>query len=841
LCRPYARELGTGTQLFITYVDRPCVYSFTTGDNNVAIGYMAVETIRYKKSTLPYKGLTVVLGKPSRFDRAQLLSGYGGQMFYNALSPIPRQSVDVFLADAVVNGEVKYQEGTKVVLLLGQKALDMVAQGVSIDEQRGCPIIKDGIAYVPSYEPQEAVDRQAYFNPNDTDDSKGGDDKGRHGKTRRPNRKFWLTRDIKKAVGYLTQEPVVTKAKHILWPRADEVIKVLTNTKGKHMYFDIETNRSLELTCFGFSFDEVTAWCVPMVVSPREGYYYSDTHKILAALAVAMRDNITVIHNSLFDLFVMAYKYGIPAPRRVYDTMLAHHRLFPEVEKSLGHCLSLYTDQPYHKNEGVFDARGLEQQTQLYEYNAKDVISMALLQPQIDATAANFKATESIQQVNDSVVPYLTAMLQGIRYKDDKLDDIIANNDRHQNVLLRFLRLLIGSDLNPNSPKQVANYLYNKLGYKRPSKDITSEKALLQLRLSNPDNPIISLILRYRSLAKESGQLKFPEWVGTKPLDHKRITTAYNLAGTTSYRLASRRLLGQWGTNIQNFPKKLRKLFVADPGNVLVQADQAGAEALVVSYLCHEGNFRRLFANGVKSHVYVALRLFEDVWAAELGESLKDYCEASAADLVKLPRWQELKTLISSSDNWSADKRYYFMAKMVCHASNYGMKAPTFRVNVLQKSGGAVNLTNKRATFFLETYHKLFPEIRLWHRETIAELNRGRVLRNLFGYPRMFTQPIEPSMYKEAYAFVPQSTVGCITNMAFTDLYNHPRIQELNADVLQNNHDSVLLQCAPDVATEVAKLACIALNREMISPFGEVFHMKSEAMIGENWGEMTDI
>ena len=792
-------------------------------------------------STLPYKGLTVVLGKPSRFDRAQLLSGYGGQMFFNALSPLARQSVDVFLADALKNGEVSYKPDTKVVLLLGQKALDMVATGVSIDEQRGCPIIKDGITYVPSYEPQEAVDRQAYFNPNDSDDKGGGDDKGRHGKTRRPNRKFWLTRDVKKAVAYLTTPPEVTKAAHVLWPRADEVIRVLTETKGKNMYFDIETNRSLEMTCFGFSFDEKRAWCVPMVVSPREGYYYSDTPRILRALAVAMRDNTTVIHNSLFDLFVMGYKYGIPAPRRVYDTMLAHHRLFPEVEKSLGHCLSLYTDQPYHKNEGVFEAHGHEQQTQLYEYNAKDVISMALLQPQIDATAANFKATDSIQQVNDSVVPYLTAMLRGIRYDDAKLDDIIANNDRHQNVLLRFLRLLVGKDLNPNSPKQVADYLYNRLGYKRPSKDITSEKALLQLRLSKPDNPVMALILRYRSLAKESGQLKFPPWDGVRPLDHKRITTAYNLAGTTSYRLASRRLLGKWGTNVQNFPKKLRKLFVADPGNVLVQADQAGAEALVVSYLCREGNFRSLFANGVKSHVYVALRLFEDVWAAELGQSIKDYCEAPAADLVKLPRWEELKKLISSSDNWSADKRYYFMAKMVCHASNYGMKAPTFRVNVLQKSGGAVNLTNKRAVFFLETYHTLFPEIRLWHRETIAELKRTRILRNLFGYPRMFTQTIDPSMFKEAYAFVPQSTVGCITNMAFTDLYNNARIRELGADVIQNNHDSVLLQCSPDAADEVAKLACVALNREMTSPFGETFKMKSEAMIGENWGDMIDV
>ena len=799
-------------------------------------------TVRYHKATLPYKGITIVLGKPSRFDRAQLLSGYAGQIFNNSLT-IPRQACDIVIADALIEGELTMRYETRVVILLGQKALDIYKTGVTIAEQRGCPWVNNGITYIATYEPQEAIDRQAYFNPHDAADGKGGDDKGNHGRTKRPNRRFWLARDIKKAVGYLTEPPTIVKAEHLLWPRADEVIKELTSAKDKTLYFDIETNRNLEMTCFGFSFDHTRAWCVPMVTSAIAGYYYEDTPRILRALAIAFRDNTVVIHNALFDLFVLAYKYGIPAPRRVYDTMLAHHRLFPEVEKSLGHCISLYTDQPYHKNEGVFEPKNASQQQALYEYNAKDVISMALLMPSIDETAANFKATESVAQVNASIVPYLTAMLQGIRYDNDKLLAIVKHNDRYQMQLLRFMKLLTGSELNPNSPKQVANYLYGRLGYKRPDKDPTNEKTLLQVQLKHPENPIISIILRYRATAKESGQLKFPEWEGlsTKPLDHKRITTAYNLAGTTSFRLASRRLLNKWGTNVQNFPKNLRKLFIADPCKVIVQADQAGAEALVVSYLCRAGNFRKLFLNGVKSHVYVAMRLFQDVWEAELGESIKDYCTASAEDLVKLPKWAELKKLISSSDGWSADKRYYFMAKMVCHASNYGMKAPTFRVNVLQKSGGAVNLSNKKATYFLETYHTLFPEIRKWHNDTIAELKRTRTLRNLFGYPRMFTQPIEPSMYKEAYAFVPQSTVGCITNIAFTDLYHNPRIQELGADVLQNNHDSVLLQCYADCATEVAEIACEALNQEMVSPQGETFKMRSEAMIGPNWGDMVDV
>ena len=85
---------------------------------------------------------------------------------------------------------------------------------------------------------------------------------------------------------------------------------------------------------------------------------------------------------------------------------------------------------------------------------------------------------------------------------------------------------------------------------------------------------------------------------------------------------------------------------------------------------------------------------------------------------------------------------------MVCHASNYGMKPPTFRLNLLQKSEGKVSKLQAEAKNFLNTYHDLFPEIRLWHRETVEILRRDGILRNLFGYPRVFTAIIDESMHR---------------------------------------------------------------------------------------------
>ena len=787
------------------------------------------------RPSLKYNGLTIVLDKPSRFDNKELLSGYAGQLFSSALE-VPRQACDIRLLSTLDEG---YLPDTNTVLLLGENCVK-VFKDTSLSEQRGCPWSSDNKTYIATFSPQDAVDRKEYFNPvaNETEFVYPKDDSKGHGKTRRPNWRFWMLRDVSKASQFVKQPLNVVDGQRILWATSTTIIDILTNTKDQQLYFDIETNRQLDITCFGFSFGPDKAWCVPMVHGSH--YYYEDTPKILRALAVAFRDNTVIIHNAMFDLFVMAWRYHIPPPLKIYDTMLAHHRVFPEIEKSLGHCISLYTNQPYHKNEGVFDPKNSSQFRQLYDYNAKDVLTTALIRPAIDRLAKFHKAEDSIKQVNASIRPYLMATLQGIRYKKDKVDSIIAENNRYCNQITRMLKLLVGVELNPNSPKQVSEYLYKGLRLKKPQRDLTNEKTLLQHRLLN-NIPTITMILRYRTTAKESGQLKFPLYGMYNKTMEPRATTAYNLAGTTTFRLSSRRLLGKWGTNLQNMPKKLRKLFVPDPGKIFVQVDQAGAEALVVSYLCHPGQFRNLFLCGVKSHIFVALRLFPSVWESRLGPEVKKLCKESPDRLTNNPLWPKIAKLIQDSDNWP--ERYYFIAKMVCHAANYGMKAPTFRMGVLQKSNGSIALTNKQAKAFLDAYHRLFPEIHEWHNKTTESLRRFRTLRNLFGFPRIFTGPIDQSMFKEAYAFVPQSTVGTITNMAFTEMQHRVEtdLKDFHVDVLQNNHDSILLQCPPRYVKSVAQEAQAHMNRKLISPRGESFQMKSEVMIGENWGDMKDV
>lgn len=329
-----------------------------------------------------------------------------------------------------------------------------------------------------------------------------------------------------------------------------------------------------------------------------------------------------------------------------------------------------------------------------------------------------------------------------------------------------------------------------------------------------------------------------------------RNSTNYVISGTKTFRLGSRKILGKLGTNLQNIEKGMRAMYIPDPGKVFVQVDQSGAEALIVAYLCRQGNFRDLFTQGVKPHVFVGLHVFKEQWKdyfrATGISDIPDIDEMCTLPIVLLKKHKDfllVDKVIKSSDNWPAQKRYYYIAKMICHASNYGMRASAFQLNVLEKSRGKIALSKKEAENYLTVYHTLFPEIHEWHREVERQLQETAIIYNLFGYPKSFFYPsVNPpdNILKDAYAQCPQSTVGCITHIAYTAMYDWICSNSCAWDLLANTHDSYLVQCPEAEYRECAKKAQEFMNQELTSPRGERFKMKSEAQWGANWAPQTE-
>lgn len=488
------------------------------------------------------------MSNPSRFDKADLLSANGGIFFNeNCLRPqFNRHQCDIRTREE----REALLPDTKCVLCLGDSAAkEWIGEANSLNEIRGAPYSVRNIPHIASYFPQDAVDivdHERKHNPLDDnfvsedevdgneDDKDAVNEKRRHGRTKRRNYSFWLRKDVEKVKKILTSGlPPITEPRYEIYPNSEKVLSLLETNKGQFLYFDCETDSLLNITCFAFSFDSSTIYVVPCLL-PDYKWAYSSLPEIYRALAFAIRDNTLVAHNgSGFDFFVLAYKLRLAIGRSVYDTMLAHHRCFPEVEKSLGHCTSLWTWEKFHKDEGDVPYNNMDNAERTWRYCGKDVFTMSLIHPSIESYANRTPGVkESIAQANASIRPYLITTLTGMKYDKEALIAQVQENDELQMQYLRFLDILIGeewlktirgsgkSDM-PSSNPQCVRYFHDLLGYPIVARgDIKKDgtrgpslgkKAMFKLRLMN-DNPVIDIVIAYRETQKETGALGFTPW-----------------------------------------------------------------------------------------------------------------------------------------------------------------------------------------------------------------------------------------------------------------------------------------------------------------------------------------
>src|ERR1051326_1463948 len=321
-----------------------------------------------------------------------------------------------------------------------------------------------------------------------------------------------------------------------------------------------------------------------------------------------------------------------------------------------------------------------------------------------------------------------------------------------------------------------------------------------------------------------------------------RVSCTYKIGGTLTFRLSSSMIFETYGRNLQNVEKPIRALILADPGYIILPTDQAGAEALIVAYLCKAGNYRRLFELRIKPHTFVALHVFADEWMRRY-ESRRDVSDALSCrtidELASFPGWKKLAKFIASSDNWNSNERFYYLGKKIVHASSYSMGVKTFITSVLSETEGEIALSKQKATQYLEKFHSLFPEIRQWHFSIQREYRETKCLRNLFGYPYYVTDFIGDQDWGDLYSFKPQSTVGVLTSIAYTQMQDYIESNRLDWHMLNNNHDSFIPE-VPDNPDDIKH--CVEKSREFIekdfvSPVdGIKFKMRSETLMGYNWG-----
>lgn len=431
------------------------------------------------------------------------------------------------------------------------------SKGNTLNEMRGSVFISEsGIPIIASYFPQDCADIKNYEKDNNEKYQSEEDDEWEEGdtktfsNTKRKNFAFWLRRDTWKAKQILCGNRFSTQERpnYKVYPTSDEVINTLTQTKNHFLDFDIETDyEEQNLLCFSFTFDGINIYCVP-VLDNNYQWAYSNLHYILRALAIAIQDNILVAHNgAAFDFFVLGYKYHIPI-NKTFDTMLAMHRCFPDIEKSLGHCVSFWTWEHFHKDTDSKAYFTREHMKSKLLYCGKDVFTMSLFRKEIMKYAKTIPGLEdSIKCAMDSIRPYLITTFQGIKYNQEKVDIVKKENDALMEQYLRIIGLLVGEDGMSKCKKQIKGkakafagsntqccyYFYELLGYKKvgqfsekTQKPSLGKKNIYKLALMYPENLVLTFIVLYRTVAKEYSSLKFNAWKDddnniTKPDDNE--------------------------------------------------------------------------------------------------------------------------------------------------------------------------------------------------------------------------------------------------------------------------------------------------------------------------------
>lgn len=305
------------------------------------------------------------------------------------------------------------------------------------------------------------------------------------------------------------------------------------------------------------------------------------------------------------------------------------------------------------------------------------------------------------------------------------------------------------------------------------------------------------------------------------------FTSGWALARTKPFRLGSTKLLGRWGNNGQNQDKLFLTCMEARPGYLFVQCDQSGADALIVAYEAPAGKFRRLFELGIKPHTYMALQLFLDKFVP-LDRARYDAVDPDV--LSRYAEWPGLNKLIKESD------LEYGLGKTTIHASNYDMKWPTFRDYVLVRSECKTILSAAQAKAFLQVHKKVFHEIVEWQNRVRAEVEMTRTLHNLFGHPRQFNGRMSEELIRDAYSWVPASTVAEITNNACCALQEEID-KGYQAHFINNKHDSFAAEVPEAAAIEAAKFMQSLIEVNLIASDGTKFRMRSEASIGKNLGK----
>ena len=324
--------------------------------------------------------------------------------------------------------------------------------------------------------------------------------------------------------------------------------------------------------------------------------------------------------NLKYDLEVL-HNYGVHLQGEMFDTMLAHYVLQPELRHNMDYMAEVYLNyQTIHIDE-LIGARGRGQRsmrdlspTEVYEYAAEDADITLRLKNVLEEKLKESGFEKLFYEIEMPLMPVLAEMeMNGVIIDTQALQETSKLFTERMLQLEAQIYEQAGEQFNISSPKQVGDILFGKMKIiEKPKKTktgqfVTSEEVLQQLRTKHP---IIDNILAYRGLKKLLGTYvdALPKLINPRT---GHIHTSFNQAVTATGRLSSS------DPNLQNIPvrgedgKEIRKCFIPEPGCQFFSADYSQIELRVMAHLSQDPEMLNVFREGKDLHAATAANIYK--------------------------------------------------------------------------------------------------------------------------------------------------------------------------------------------------------------------------------------
>lgn len=584
-----------------------------------------------------------------------------------------------------------------------------------------------------------------------------------------------------------------------------EEMAILSEKLLAQNFFSLDTETTgidpitAELVGMSFSFAENQAFYVPVPANREEALTIVNIFKP----AFENPDSLKIGQNIKYDLIMLA-NYGVTLKGKMFDTMIAHYVLQPELRHGMDYLAEIYLKYETIKIEELIGAKGKKQGNMrdlapeaVYKYACEDADVTLKLKQVLENELETNGVKKLFEEIEMPLVPVLAYMERnGVRIDTDALKETSRHFTARMNQIEEEVHQLAGMEFNIASPKQVGEVLFDRLKIVEKAKKtktgqyVTSEEVLESLR---GKHEIVGKILEHRGLKKLLGTYidALPQLINPAT---GRIHTSFNQTVTATGRLSSS------NPNLQNIPirnedgKEIRKAFIPDEGCEFFSADYSQIELRIMAHLSND------------PHMIEAFQKDQDIHAATAAKIYK-------VKLEEVTREQRSKA----------------------KTANFGI---IYGISVFGLAE-RLNVDRKEAKALIDGYFENYPNVKAYMDQSIQEAREKGYIETIFKRKRYLPDINSKNAVVRGYAErnainAPiQGSAADIIKVAMIRIYQRFQEEGIHSKMILQVHDELNFSVLPE---EKEKVQQIVIN-EMEAAYKMKAPLRADHGWGHNWLE----